>query len=117
METVLQEESRASAAAVNAEIRRTKARLLENAPESQRSESHGYTKEATSAPNTTHGLEDFDSSDDEVNPTHADVPEEETINAHIFFTAETSWSNNRDVIAQSMWVNHNPNADAEIEFD
>ncbi|KAL2548561.1 hypothetical protein Fot_10091 [Forsythia ovata] len=54
--------------------------------------------------------EDFDSSDDEVNPTHANVPEEETINAHISFIAEASWSNNRDTIAQSMWVNHNPNA-------
>ncbi|KAL2504734.1 putative harbinger transposase-derived nuclease [Abeliophyllum distichum] len=60
--------------------------------------------------------EDFDSSDDEVNPTHADVPEEVTINAHISFTVEASWSNNRDAIAQSMWVNHNPNADADIDF-
>ncbi|KAL2531932.1 putative nuclease HARBI1 [Abeliophyllum distichum] len=61
--------------------------------------------------------EDFDSSDDEVNPTHADVPEEETINAHISFTAKASWSNNRNEIVQSIWVNHNLNADAEIEFD
>ncbi|KAL2508230.1 uncharacterized protein Fot_31877 [Forsythia ovata] len=61
--------------------------------------------------------EDFDTSDDEVNPNHADVPEEATINAHISFTADASWSNNRDAMAQSMWVNHNPNADAEIEFD
>ncbi|KAL2526324.1 putative harbinger transposase-derived nuclease [Abeliophyllum distichum] len=58
--------------------------------------------------------EDFDSSDDEVIPTHADVPKEKMINAHISFNAEASWSNNRDAIAQSMWVNHNPNADAEI---
>ncbi|KAL2532650.1 Uncharacterized protein Adt_06001 [Abeliophyllum distichum] len=61
--------------------------------------------------------EDFGTSDDEVNPTHADVPEEATINAHISFTADASWSSNRDAMAQSMWVNHNPNADAEIEFD
>ncbi|KAL2524399.1 putative harbinger transposase-derived nuclease [Abeliophyllum distichum] len=60
--------------------------------------------------------EDFDNSDDEVNPTHADVPEEATINANISFTAEASWSNNRDAIAQSMWVNYNPNADADIDF-
>ncbi|KAL2460913.1 putative harbinger transposase-derived nuclease [Abeliophyllum distichum] len=60
---------------------------------------------------------DFDTSDDEVSPTHADVPEEATINAHISFTTNASWSSNRDAMAQSMWVNHNPNADAEIEFD
>ncbi|KAL2520642.1 hypothetical protein Fot_24565 [Forsythia ovata] len=61
--------------------------------------------------------EDLDSSDDEVNPTHADVLEEETINAHISLTADEVWSNNRDAIAHSMRVNHNPNADDEIEFD
>ncbi|KAL2506675.1 putative harbinger transposase-derived nuclease [Abeliophyllum distichum] len=61
--------------------------------------------------------EDFDTSDDEVNPTHADVPEDATINARISFTADALWSNNRDAMAQSIWVNHNPNADAEIEFD
>ncbi|KAL2498515.1 putative harbinger transposase-derived nuclease [Abeliophyllum distichum] len=31
---------------------------------------------------------ELDSSDDEVNPSHVDVPEEETPNAHISFTAE-----------------------------
>ncbi|KAL2486214.1 Uncharacterized protein Adt_30970 [Abeliophyllum distichum] len=58
---------------------------------------------------------DLDSSDDEVNLTHFDVPKEETLTAHVFFTAEAMWSNNRDAIAESMLVNQNPNANAEID--
>ncbi|KAL2474937.1 Uncharacterized protein Adt_35673 [Abeliophyllum distichum] len=61
--------------------------------------------------------DELDSSDDEVNPSHVDVPEEETPNEHISFTAEAAWSTNRDTIAESMWANHNPNGDSEIVFD
>ncbi|XP_022876933.1 uncharacterized protein LOC111395158 [Olea europaea var. sylvestris] len=61
--------------------------------------------------------DDLDSSDDEVNPTHVDVPEDETPNAHISFTNQEVWSNKRNAIADLMWADYLPNQNAGIDFD
>ncbi|XP_022845273.1 uncharacterized protein LOC111368265 [Olea europaea var. sylvestris] len=61
--------------------------------------------------------DDLDSSDDEVNPTHVDVPEDETLNAHISFTNQEVWSNKKNAIADLMWADYLPNRNAGIDFD
>ncbi|XP_022876699.1 uncharacterized protein LOC111394881 [Olea europaea var. sylvestris] len=53
--------------------------------------------------------DDLDSSDDEVNPTHIDVLEDETPSAHISFTNQEAWSNKRNAIADLMWADYLPN--------
>ncbi|XP_022847636.1 uncharacterized protein LOC111370173 [Olea europaea var. sylvestris] len=59
--------------------------------------------------------DDLDSSDDEVNPTHVDVPEDETPNADISFTNQEVWSNKRNAIADLMWADYLPNQNAGID--
>ncbi|XP_022893711.1 uncharacterized protein LOC111408140 [Olea europaea var. sylvestris] len=61
--------------------------------------------------------DDVDNSDDEVNPTHVDIPEDETPNAHISFTNQEVWSNKRNAIADLMWADYLPNQNAGIDFD
>ena len=61
--------------------------------------------------------ENVATSDDEDNPTHVDVFEDETPNAHISFTADVAWSNNRNTIADLIWADYHPNHDAGVDFD
>ncbi|CAI9760104.1 unnamed protein product [Fraxinus pennsylvanica] len=61
--------------------------------------------------------DDLESSDDEVNPTHVDVPEDETPNAQISFIAHEAWSSNRNTIADLMWADYHPNQNATVDFD
>ncbi|XP_022891657.1 uncharacterized protein LOC111406468 [Olea europaea var. sylvestris] len=61
--------------------------------------------------------DDLDSSDDEVNPMHVDVPKDETPNAHISFTNQEMWSNKRNAIVDLMWADYLPNQNAGIDFE
>ena len=60
--------------------------------------------------------DDLDLSDDEVNPTHVDIVEIETINADITFATEATWSNNRNTIADLMWAEYHHNDDPGVDF-